>query len=262
MTSPKVYRRGGELRAVANTLPAIVERTGAAGRFAWDEFFSGHLRNRHTRAAYLHAVKRFLAWVEPREPELARITPGLMGWYFDEQKLAIPSKKLHLSALRRFFDLLVQRHVIVLNPALSVRTERYQNIEGKTPEISTEQARKLLQSIELRLIGDYRDKAVIAALIFTAARAGAIARLRVKDFVDEGGAYSLQFHEKGGKQRSIPVRHDLQELLLQYLDLADPQRTDKDAPLFRTLGRGNRLTNNPLSGIDICRMVKRLYGDN
>jgi integrase/recombinase XerD len=237
--------------------PAIVTRAGTSGQFAWDEFFSGQLRNRHTRAAYLYAVKTFLAWVEPKEPDLARITPGLMGWYFDEQKLAIPSKKLHLSALRRFFDLLVQRHVIVLNPALSVRTERYQTSEGKTPEITTEQARKLLHSIELRLIGDFRDKAVIATLVFTAARAGAISRLRIKDFVDEGGSYVLYFHEKGGKQRSIPVRHDLQILLLQYLDLVDSQRSNKDARLFRTLKSSGRLSENALTGVDICRMVKR-----
>jgi integrase/recombinase XerD len=238
-------------------LPDIVSRSGAAGRFVWDEFFSGQLRNRHTRAAYLHAVQRFLKWVETTEQDLARITPGLIGRYFDQLDISIPSKKLHLSGLRRFFDLLVQRHVIALNPAHSVRTERYQAVEGKTPEITTEQARKLLKSIELKMIGDFRDKAVIATLIFTAARAGAIARLRVRDLMDEGGAYSLKFHEKGGKQRSIPVRHDLQGLLLQYLELVDPQRANKDAPLFRTLKPNGILSDNPLSGIDICRMIKR-----
>ena len=43
----------------ATSPPAIVTRAGNAGQFAWDEFFSGQLRNRHTRAAYLHAVKKF-----------------------------------------------------------------------------------------------------------------------------------------------------------------------------------------------------------
>jgi hypothetical protein len=35
-----------------------------------------------------------------------------------------------------FFDGMVTRHAIALNPALSVRGERYQVLEGKTPEIS------------------------------------------------------------------------------------------------------------------------------
>jgi len=43
-------------------LPAMVERAGAAGRFAWDEYFFAEHHNPHTQAAYLRAVKRFLAW--------------------------------------------------------------------------------------------------------------------------------------------------------------------------------------------------------
>jgi hypothetical protein len=34
-----------------------------------------------------------------------------------------------------------------LNPALSVRAERYSVVEGKTPEITIEHARALLRSI-------------------------------------------------------------------------------------------------------------------
>ena len=40
------------------------------------------------------------------------------------------------------FDLLVVRHVVILNPAASVRAERYSTVEGKTPEIGTAQARQ------------------------------------------------------------------------------------------------------------------------
>ena len=243
--------------ARGEAVPALLARTGAAGHFAWDEFFSGQLRNKHTRAAYLHAVRRFLEWLEGREPDLARVTPGLVGRYFDDMAVAIPTKKLHLAAIRRFFDLLVQRHVMVLNPAHSVRMERFSVTEGKTPAITTEQARRLLKSIECRTAADFRDKAVIATLIFTAARAGAVAKLRVRDLVDEGGQYALKFHEKGGKQRTIPVRFDLQQLLLDYLAIADPLRTQKDDPLFRSLEANGTLSPRMLNGVNICRMMKR-----
>ena len=39
-------------------------------------------RNPHTRAAYLHAVKLFLAWAEGRL-ELINIAPKDVGQYFD-----------------------------------------------------------------------------------------------------------------------------------------------------------------------------------
>lgn len=45
------------------------------------------------------------------------------------------TSKQHLAAIRHFFDGLVTRHAIILNPALSVRGKRYEVAEGKTPEI-------------------------------------------------------------------------------------------------------------------------------
>lgn len=240
-------------------LPNAVAAEGTKGRFAWDEFFSGQIRNPHTRAAYLRAVKTFLAWIEPIESRLASITPGMVGHYFDQlDALSAPSKKLHMSAIRGFFDVLVLRHVVMLNPALSVKTERYSAIEGKTPEITVEQARRLLRSIEVVDPVSSRDKAIVSVLIYTAARAGAVAKLKMKDLVDEGIQLSLRFREKGGKHRTIPVRHDLQLYLQDYVRLAGLHGESKDARLFRTaIGRTGRLSNTPITAIDICRIVKR-----
>ena len=174
--------------------PKMVMSFGEAGKVAWDEFFKGKIRNPHTRTAYLRAVQRFLAWSERYATELKEITPGLIGEYLDQLvKLAVPSKKLHLAAIRAFFDLLVQRHMIALNPAHSVKTERYSVTEGRTPEITVQDAKTLLASIELRSVVDYRDRAVIGVLIYTAARAGAVAKLRLRDLIDEGRRMSLRF---------------------------------------------------------------------
>jgi integrase/recombinase XerD len=244
--------------AVEVAAPKMVRSAGMAGRFAWDEFFKGKIRNPHTRTAYLRAVTRFLSWCEPYEIELTGITPGLIGEYLDQLELAVPSKKVHLAGIRTFFDVLVQRHVIVLNPAHSVRTERYSVMEGRTQEISVEQAKKLLASIELKSVIDYRDRALIAVLIYTAARAGAVAKLRLKDLIDDGRRFSLHFAEKGGKARTIPVRENLEEYLLEYLLVAGLKDESKESPLFRTAGgRKLGLSERAMNGVDICRMVKR-----
>jgi integrase/recombinase XerD len=238
--------------------PPAIMAAGAGARFAWEEFFLGKIRNGHTRAAYLRAVRRLLAWCEQESIEIARLTPGALGIYFDELPGSVPSKKVHLAAIRSFFDVLVQRHIVPLNPALSVRTERYSAIEGKTPEITVEQARRLLGSIEPASVTDYRDRALIAVLIYTAARAGAVAKLRLRDFVEDGTQFVLRFAEKGGKARSIPVRHDLQRHLHEYILVAGISDQPKESPLFRTANRrGNGLTVVAMNGVDICRMVKR-----
>ncbi len=94
-------------------------------------------------------------------------------------------------------------------------------------------------------------------MIFIAVRAGAITKLRDSDLIDEVGQYALTFHETGSKQRNIPVRFDLQGLLLDYLDIADPLRSQKEAPLFRSLLPNGTLSEHPFNGVSICRMVKR-----
>lgn len=50
-------------------------------------------------------------------------------------------------------------------------------VEGKTPEISGKQARDLLRSVDPATLVGLRDRAIIAVLISTAARVGAMAKL-------------------------------------------------------------------------------------
>lgn len=239
-------------------VPRLIADAGPAASFAWEEFFVGKIRNAYTRRAYLHAVRSFLRWVESRQVELLRVTPGMVGQYLDELAVSTPTKKLYLAGIRSFLDVLVQRHVLVLNPAHSVRAPRYSALEGKTPEITVEQCRRLLGSIVLNKMIDYRDRAIIAVLVYTAARAGAVAKLRIKDFAHDATQYGLRFAEKGGKSRLIPVRADLERFIKEYLAVSGLFDVGKEEPLFRTGdGRSEGLTNTGISAIDICRLVKR-----
>jgi integrase/recombinase XerD len=64
----------------------------------------------------------------------------------------------------------------------------------------------------------------------------------------------LRFSEKGGKSREIPVRHDLELFLLGYIEAAKITA----GPLFRPASRRTKqLKTKAMSGIDICRMMKR-----
>jgi integrase/recombinase XerD len=260
------------LAQTSNALPIHFGEFCTPTYTAWDDFFCGMIQNPHTRAAYERAVRRFFAWL-PSQILLREVTPGIVGRYFgDMNGYSIPTKKLHLAGLRAFFDLLVQRHVMAINPAASVRGQRYQAVEGRTQEISLEQARKLIASVRTQTISSdgsmrpllvgLRDRAIIGVMFYTAARAGAVARLTLKDLRDDGLQYSLRFHEKGGKQRDIPVRADLQQWLMAYVKAAALSDSDPSEPLFRTGIRRTRvLTVTAMTNIDICRMVKRRVTD-
>jgi integrase len=212
-------------------LAEVLIRAGKAAVFAAEEFFFGTIRNEHTRAAYLHAVKLFLVWCEEKKLELVRVTPKDVGQYMDglrKKELSVATRKQHLAALRHFLDGLVTRHAILLNPALSVRGERYQVVEGKTPEITVQGARDLLESIKTDKLVGLRDRAILAMLAYTAARAGAVAKLRRDSFYYAGEQWMLRFEEKNGKSREIPARHDLEQMLFAYLDAAGFRNAPKD----------------------------------
>lgn len=244
------------------SVPALIRDAGAAARFAWDEFLYGRIRNPFTRKAYLHSVRLFFRWMDLHGLDLVRVTPEHMGRYLDGLPVAAPTKKLHLAALRRFFDELVLRHVVVLNPALSVRSERHQVVEGKTPEISVKHARQLMHSIGTANEVGQRDRAVIGVLIYTAARVGAVARLCRRDFYEVAEQYCLRFHEKGGKIQEIPVRHDLQVFLQEYLERSGLLYADPSSPMFRTtIRKSKRLTMNRMTADDMARMMKRRLRD-
>jgi len=243
-------------------MPPLVTQAGGNARFAWDELFSAHIRNPHTRRAYSHAVRQFLAWCEAHTLELRQITPCSVGTYYDQLHASIPTKKQHLSALKCFFDRLVIRHALGLNPAASVRGERYQLAEGKTPEITVEQERTLLASIHVHDIVGLRDRAIAAVLIYTAARIGAVAGLRVGSYAHDGSQRVLRFLEKGGKARDIPVRDDLERFLSAYLEAAELCSAPDNEPLFRRLARKSRvLKPQAMTADDMGRMLKQRMAD-
>jgi len=245
-------------RTANNDAPALVRQCGPAAETAWHDFFSGQLPNDHTRAAYTHALRRFLAWCEGMGKPLPAVMAGDVGDYFREHPGSTSTKKQHLAALRRFFNLLVERHVCLINPAAVAQLERLTIVEGKTPQITPSQIHKLLESLPPGKLAGLRDRAIIGILSFTGARAGAVAKLRRQDLYYVDTQWMLHFDEKGGKSREIPVRHDLERVLFEYLDASGLRDAGGKVPLLRTAVRKeNRLTDRGMTANDVCRMVKR-----
>ena len=244
------------------SVPAVLERAGRNALFAADEFFGARISNPHTRRVYGRVVSRFLAWCELEALELSRVSPGLAGRFIDEFPGDSATKNQALAALRHFFDILVTRHAAPLNPFQSVRGRKHDTSDGKTPGLSIQQARNLLASIDTSHVVGLRDRALLGTLAYTGARVGAIARLRRGDLEDQGTQRVLRFREKGGKQREIPVRHDLDRWLRDYVEAAGIDTDPKETPLFRAaLGNRKVLSDGPLLGNDMRRLLKRRLKD-
>ena len=254
-----------EARTVGTTgvdtvVPAIIAFGGdrAARRFL--EFFAATIRNKNTRMAYYRAVIRFFAWCDAHQlAELVAIEPLHVAAYVEAlgREFEKPTVKQHLAAIRMLFDWLVTGGIVASNPATSVRGPKHVVNRGKTPVLTTDQARALLEGIDVSTLVGLRDRALIAVMTYGFARIGAVVAMRVEDYFPQGKRWWLRLHEKGGKRHEMPAHHKLETYLDAYIAAAGFQDAGK-TPLFRSAaGRTGTLTENPMNRVDAYRMIQR-----
>lgn len=248
------------LRVGLETLPSVIVEAGEKAGRRFIEFFTANIRNRNTRLAYARAVGHFFAWCEGRGLGLADLEPVTLSIYIERllESHSAPTVKQHLAAIRMLFDWLVVGQVLPVNPASSVRGPKYVARRGKTPVLSAEEARQLLDSIDVTALVGLRDRALLGVMVYTFARVGAVTAMRLEDYFQEGKRWWLRLHEKGGKRHEVPAHHNAEAYLDAYLEASglDPVR-DKNQALFQTLSREKRLTGEPMHRVDVLRMVKR-----
>jgi len=224
------------------------------------EFFTAQIRNPNTRKAYARATGDFAAWCgEQGISELGAVRPIHVAAYIEalQQKIAAPSVKLQLAAIRMLFDWLVVGQVVPVNPASSVRGPKHVVKKGKTPVLSADEARDLLDSIDATSPVGLRDRAMMGLMVYTFARVGAVIKMRVEDIYVQGRRTWVRLHEKGGKRHEMPCHHNLEHYLDAYLDAAQIG-TDAKGYLFRTAqGRTKRLSDKPMAQADVYRMISR-----
>ncbi|HLK60590.1 MAG TPA: tyrosine-type recombinase/integrase [Chthonomonadaceae bacterium] len=244
-------------------LPRIIADADQRTQERFFEFFAANIRNGNTRRAYARQVARFLAWCELRGvTALEQIRPMTVAAYIKE----LGGENVHgkeqtvkqaLAAIRMLFDWLVVGQVVPMNPAHSVRGPKYSIKKGKTPVLSKEDVRRLLDSIDTGHVVGLRDRALIGLMVFSFARIGAVVGMTVEDYYQIGKRRWIRLHEKGGKFHEVPVHHLAKEYLDAYLDAAGI-RLQGQTPLFRTSrGRSRKLTENGLSEREALDLVKR-----
>ena len=140
--------------------------------------------------------------------------------------------------------------------ASSVRGPKHVVKRGKTPVLRAEEARQLLDSINIETIIGLRDRAVIAAMVFSFARVSAVAGMKIEDYYQNGKRWWIRLHEKGGKRHEVPCHHTLEAYLDAYI-LAAGIGEEKKGPLFRTANRHRELSVTPMNRVDVLQMIKR-----
>ena len=128
--------------------------------------------------------------------------------------------------------------------------------DSKTPALSDDQARMLLQAPQGDGIKAVRDRAILATYLFHALRRSEPAGLTVGSMAERRGVMHFTVLGKGSKTRYVPIHPAALAAIDEYLELAE-HREDRKGPLFRPL-RNNRtgVLDGAITGDGVYKMAK------
>lgn len=232
------------------------------------------IRNPHTRRAYTAAAADFFrfAATQPGGDNISTISPLHISAWLDQleaEGCSVLTIKARLAAVRRVFQSLAADRVIVSDPATVVRGPTYSAKRGKTPVLAPEEARQIIDNIDVTTLMGLRDRAIIATMLYSFARINAVLSMKREDAFIQQRRLWLRLHEKRGKLHEVPCNHTLEQYLMDYLEAAGI--IDPKAPLFQSFGRGVAtarrhddsplLTGRPLTQSVTWKMIQRRARD-
>jgi len=204
-------------------------------------------RNPETRGTYERTLREFMRWVR-LEPELecsAKEIERYKKFLLTKRKLSPVSVTMYLSSVRKFFDFLVSRGILVSNAAKLVKGGA-PNQQHSRKSITVQEVQALIQAIERKDEIGFRDFAVVKLMISCGLSEIELIRADIGDVKTKKGVMMISLQLKGmkSKERTIIVPNDVKEVLKSYLVF----RTNaiETEPLFMSAGnrtRGQRMTS-------------------
>lgn len=226
------------------------------------EWFA-NLDSPQTKRAYKSDLNDFMRYIGIAQPQEFRIVTRahVIAWRQDlERRDCSPATiRRKLSALASLFDFLCENNAVLHNPVHGVKRPKEGSNEGKTPAVSDDQAKILLQTPDPETLKGKRDRAILAVLLYHALRRSEVCDLCVKDYIPRRGIPHFEVYGKGQKIRYIPVHPKAVGLIEEYLDMGG-HRDELHGPLFRPVknNRGGGL-QKPLTPHAVYNNIVRHY---
>ena len=224
------------------------------------EWFA-NITNQNTRRAYKNDVSGFMRFVGIEKlEEFRRVKrPHIIAWrdLLVREGLAPATVRRKLSALSDLFSYLCDKNAISEHPVNGVRRPKEGANEGKTPALSNEQARLLLDAPDRVTLKGKRDSAILSVLAFHGPRRFEVASLQVKDMHSREGVMHFYFRGKGRKNRYVPVHPATSPVIGEYLEVAG-HGDDRDGPMFRPINNNRcKVLRKALSSHAIYGILKK-----
>ena len=209
----------------------------------------------------MRAVGDFLAWLEAQGVASIAAASSLHVAAYVEQltrsERSAPTVKQQLAAIRRLFDWLAAGGVLPFNPASAVRGPSHSAKTGATPVLDPQEARQLLDAIDVGTPAGLRDRALIGLMVYSFARVGAALGMKVEDVFTQNRRLWVRLNEKGGKRHEMPCHHNLDTYLHAYIDGCG-LASDPKGPLFpHPRSRHRPAHHDPLPQANAYAMIGR-----
>ncbi|HEY9760010.1 MAG TPA: tyrosine-type recombinase/integrase [Oculatellaceae cyanobacterium] len=208
-----------------------------------------------TSTGYSRGVMKFLTWLKDQHP-----TPNVIRtWKAELLNAGIRPASVNawLAGLRSFFGWLAEMNQIPFDPTQAIKgaTRKGTKKRHTRQALTDNEARRLLQQPNRDTAEGTRDYAMLAAMLYTAARSIELHRADISDLRTEGGHLVLMVQGKGHTEKDelLVLMGEAETAMRDWLAI----RGSETGALFVSLS--NRSRNERLSRRALRDIVKKYF---
>jgi integrase/recombinase XerD len=196
--------------------------------------------SKNTIEAYRHGLNRFFGHLRKKGiQEIGSVGKfDIRAFLLTLKKKGLSTKTLarDLSAIRTFFQFLIQEEILEVNPVEEIESPKM----AKTlPEILTlREVEQLLEQPDLRTPLGIRDRAMLEALYATGMRVSELIQLPLNQVNLESGYVII--YGKGSKERIVPLGSEAMKWVNLYLQTARERLAKRKESHFLFINRSGR----------------------
>lgn len=212
---------------------------------------------RDTVVAYRREVDKYLKWCEKNAIDALLASRDDVEKFRESLKnrgIAVTTRQMKLSIVRRFYDAAIRHGLILQNPASGVRAGK--NLTAPEDKIKALELRglsQLIAAIPGDTLAGARDRAIVALMALHGLRRIEVHRLNHENLCNiENGEPFLEVEGKGSKKRRVYLRSDTLAVLEAYSHAKFAAQMAVGGSFFvahGNNGRGNRLSRQALNVI-------------
>lgn len=176
--------------------------------------------SKNTEISYREDITNFLNYLEKKQLNYKKIDGEIIRdylKYLDEAKLKNSTIARRISALRTFYNYLLNKNIVDTNLFNSIRNPK---LEKKLPNyLSYEELAKILDNIDISTKVGLRNRLLVEMFYATGCRVSEMINIKVSDINKSNN--SIRIMGKGKKMRIVYFGEYARDYLDRYLPLID-----------------------------------------